>query len=94
MTTRQSLNRSLRRTFLIGSVGGVLLVIGSATDHGSLGFVGFIVFGIGILSMWVTGRCRQCDENIGVMLSARGGPWRILDQIRYCPCCGKSIDEE
>ena len=65
-------------------------------SHGPLkivGFLGFCLFFVGILSMFFTGACLSCDQSLGRIFSNAGGsPWKISDDLRFCPYCGHSLD--
>jgi hypothetical protein len=100
MTTRERVNRDRRRGWLIAIVGFVAFAGGmtaSQTQRAflALGLSGFVVFGASILYMWFSGRCIQCDRPIGRLFYQSGGsPFSISSDLRFCPYCGKSLDEE
>ena len=58
-----------------------------------VGFLGLFLFFVGILSMFFTGTCLSCDQSLGRVFSNGGGPpWKISDELRFCPYCGHSLD--
>ncbi len=58
-----------------------------------VGIIGFALFFVGILSMLFTGKCLSCDHGLGMVFNHGGGPpWRISDDLRFCPYCGHSLD--
>lgn len=98
MTTRQHLNRARRRSSLIAAPGFAMFVIGMSLSEGQgplkvVGIVGFVLFFIGILLMLFTGKCLSCDQGLGMVFNHGGGPpWKISEELRFCPYCGNSLD--
>jgi hypothetical protein len=60
----------------------------------TLALPGFAVFGGAILCVFLFLRCPNCREMIGHTVSYSGNPFSIPKKIRFCPCCGISLDSD
>ncbi len=61
--------------------------------QGILLILGFGLFFVGILSTFITGKCLKCDRCLGMAFNQCGGPpWRISEELCFCPYCGHSLD--
>jgi hypothetical protein len=60
----------------------------------ALGFVGFALFGGAIIYAIFTGRCVHCQQRIGMLLYGDSDEIFVRPEMRFCPYCGKSLDEE
>ena len=61
----------------------------------ALGLFGFALFGAAILYAMFSGRCVHCRRWLGRVFSQSGGsPFSISADLRFCPYCGASIDDE
>jgi hypothetical protein len=85
MTSRQSLQKAHRIAWPIVIVGIVLMAV---PEMKWLQGVGIVLLFAGILWGKFAGKCVHCLKPAGAwMHSASPG-------VRYCPCCGKSLDAE
>ena len=98
MTTRERLNKTRSRAALIGGA-GFLMCVGAAIAQNTyrefsiaLFFVGFALFGGSIIYVTFTGRCVHCQQRVGIFSQDDELPFR--PEIRFCPYCGKSLDDD
>jgi hypothetical protein len=100
MTTRERLNKTGSRAVLIAG-GGFLMCLGAAIAYNTyrefsmaLGFVGFALFGGSIIYVTFTARCVHCQQRIGIFLHGKDDEILARPQMRFCPYCGKSLDDD
>jgi hypothetical protein len=106
MTSREILNRRGRRISWVVYVGFVLFMCGvcAAMIWGQAGntpsavaaiaFSGFGVMAVGM--MWASRvglRCPSCRGNVSSIV-LDGGGFTVGSAVRYCPYCGRLLDEE
>ena|SRR6478735_2569246 len=100
MTTRERLNKTRGRAALI-AVTGFLMFVGGVIARDTyrefsmaLCFVGFAIFGGSIIYAIWTGRCVHCQQRIGMLLYRDPDEIPVRSEMRFCPYCGKSLDED
>jgi hypothetical protein len=100
MTTRERLNKTGSRAVLIAGA-GFLVCVGAAIAYNTyrefsmaLGFVGFALFGGSIIYVTFTARCVHCQQRIGIFLHGKDDEILARPQMRFCPYCGKSLDDD
>ena len=100
MTTRERLNKTGSRAVLIAGA-GILMCLGAAIAYNTyrefsmaLGFVGFALFGGSIIYVTFTARCVHCQQRIGIFLHGKDDEILARPQMRFCPYCGKSLDDD
>jgi hypothetical protein len=94
------LNKTRSRGALI-AVTGFLMCLGAAIAQNAyrefsmaLGFIGFALFGGSIIYVIFTGRCVHCQQRIGILLHANEDELLVPREMRFCPYCGKSLDDD
>jgi len=100
MTTRERINKTRGRSVLI-ALTGFLIAFGAVIAQDTsrelamaLGFVGFALFGGAIIYAIFTGRCVHCQQWVGMLLSKDPDEISVPQEMRFCPYCGKSLDED
>lgn len=95
MTTREYLNIHRKRALLLALPGISVFVGGMVFASGAVVIGGFMILFSGLLYMAYGGRCLHCGQKLGQMFYQKGGPfWSISRNLRFCPYCGKSIDDD
>ena len=98
MTTREHLNRQRRKSSLLHLVGTLICAGGmyaSVVWDRSWAFVGLGGVALSVAGwLWLrfSGRCFYCQKRL-MINGAEGAPWRVDDDLIYCPYCGTSIDK-
>lgn len=101
MTTRQGVNRTLRRGFL-GVIIGFAVCFGGAILASQIhrtfivvSVVGFVLAGASILYLSFAGRCIHRQRLLTGLFSESGGsPFNMSRDLQFCPYCGKSLDDD
>src|SRR5262245_49507760 len=100
MTTRERLKKTESRG-IVFACAGFLICAGAAIAYNTyrefsmaLGFVGFALFGGSIIYMNFTARCVHCQQRIGIFLRGKDDEILARPQMRFCPYCGKSLDDD
>jgi len=100
MTTRERISKTRGRSVLIALTGFLIAfsaVIAQDTHREfatALFFVGFALFGGAIIYAILTGRCVHCGQRISILLSKDSDAILVPQEMRFCPYCGKSLDED
>lgn len=99
-TIRQSAALKKRIAFLTlatGAIGTMVLLEAFPCDDREPNIVFFIPVFAGLLAMVVTQfimKCQACGGDLAATIMASGTPISVSKKIRFCPCCGISIDTE
>ena len=99
-TVRDDLVRQRRKADLIAYGGVILFFLGALIEIGFGMTLLFALLGLPGLMLWVFGHnwlifgthCPRCRGRIGRALQISYTPLVISPQVRYCPCCGVTLD--
>jgi hypothetical protein len=98
MTTREYLNRARKRSCILAMPGIALFVYGLnfEKNQDSKFFILLFAFAICIVATllpYFFCKCLQCRAYLGVLSNqSRSTPWKISDDLHYCPYCSHSLD--
>jgi|JI8StandDraft_2_1071088.scaffolds.fasta_scaffold408379_1 hypothetical protein len=99
MTPREEIRKKCKKGLLILSVPVAIIIFLGIVQAGnglafSLGLLGMIVFGAGVMYLDLVVCCPKCAHPFGSALFAIAFPSSSLSPVRHCPNCALPLDKK